>query len=648
MKAISRLDSFAIEGNLSPHQLMPRVFHTHHISVRFFLIFTILFFKAVFSQSLEETWGIFEFEFSKSKIKDVSGDIVKYSGTFDRIGSLKKEEYCLAAGLEPGFEHEGDPYYFKFEIGFNRVFGNLSYNYTGFETKQLHDREVSSLNEIKLNSFFAGIRLGAGGSVGVAHGLLRFGVNNQKYNTSAGEYEYWSVNFSAQARLRLTISIFGIGGEIGYDGYGGPIRSKNSKFNEGIGYWYHGYSLSVNLNKIYKFIASNSKTRTDTRPSVEKVYDTKPPQIKIFEPSVKRVDDREKMILVRGKIVDDSGIAEVLVNEIRVEFSSDGEFSTMVPLSYGSNKISIRAKDLEKNTSEKSVIVFRDFENEEKTSSDISKGESLRELAKKVREYANKTFDKNRSWAVVIGIKNYDIHTTGYDSLPYAVADAEAIKEYLVRYFGFQKEKVLTLYNERATKANIEKLLGDIIPRKVQKEDRILIFFSTHGDFIKTKGGNYGFLIPFDGNKKELYSTGISADQFSKLSDLIPAKHKLFLIDACFSGLAGCVYRKSPFPEETLKLATKYLQNDGSQIMTAGTSDQKALMSSKWGGHSLFTYYLLRGLKGEADSNRDQMITVPELYNYVYDNVPREAAQTPQLCPLSGEGQFVFFRTGDF
>ncbi len=47
----------------------------------------------------------------------------------------------------------------------------------------------------------------------------------------------------------------------------------------------------------------------------------------------------------------------------------------------------------------------------------------------------------------------------------------------------------------------------------------------------------------------------------------------------------------------------------------------------------VFTYYLLRGLKGQADTNGDYLVTIKELYTYVYVKVRdyTSGVQTPVL-----------------
>jgi uncharacterized caspase-like protein len=43
--------------------------------------------------------------------------------------------------------------------------------------------------------------------------------------------------------------------------------------------------------------------------------------------------------------------------------------------------------------------------------------------------------------------------------------------------------------------------------------------------------------------------------------------------------------------------------------------------------HGVFTYYLLEGLRGKADLDKDGVITVDEVYRYVSMKVPQATGQ---------------------
>ena len=58
--------------------------------------------------------------------------------------------------------------------------------------------------------------------------------------------------------------------------------------------------------------------------------------------------------------------------------------------------------------------------------------------------------------------------------------------------------------------------------------------------------------------------------------------------------------------------------------------------------HGVFTYYLLEGLRGKADIDGDNIITIDELYNYVSQKVPAATAQNQHPVKRGEvEGQLV-------
>ena len=177
---------------------------------------------------------------------------------------------------------------------------------------------------------------------------------------------------------------------------------------------------------------------------------------------------------------------------------------------------------------------------------ELLRGKSLPELAKHY-------FGKSRSWAVVIGINSYS-GKGSFGKLKYAVNDAAAVRKYLINHLDFSKEQIISIYDQQATRERIETLLGDELPGKLKQEDRLLVFFAGHGETRKSrKGEDCGYLVPVDGDKQRLEGTCISMDDLSRWSELIPARQILFIVDACYSGIAGLVHRKSKITEETRK-----------------------------------------------------------------------------------------------
>jgi formylglycine-generating enzyme required for sulfatase activity len=245
-----------------------------------------------------------------------------------------------------------------------------------------------------------------------------------------------------------------------------------------------------------------------------------------------------------------------------------------------------------------------------------------------------------KSYAVVIGIDDYE-HAP---RLHYAVKDAKAMTR-LLQKRGFQ---VVPLYNQQATKETIEGELGDQLVDRVGENDRVLIFYSGHGETKTAKGGRtQGYLLPVGGKQEELARTAISMGRIRELADALPSKHVLFLVDVCYGGIAGTQFKSLPkYTEEYLKAITR---ERGRQLIAAGGPEQQALEGPEW-GHSVFTYYLLEGLeKGNADLNSDGIIPASELFAYLDSRVFAAAqmkghTQKPELWALAAEkGEFVFF-----
>ena len=247
----------------------------------------------------------------------------------------------------------------------------------------------------------------------------------------------------------------------------------------------------------------------------------------------------------------------------------------------------------------------------------------------------------DKSYAIIIGIDDYQ----NISNLDYAVNDAESVKEMLINQFSYKEENVKLLINENANKINIEQTLSDI-SLLAGENDRILVFFAGHGETMKLPdGGEMGYLIPVDGRQENLYASAIPMNDLKDLSHMSKAKHMLFLVDACYGGLAA-VGTRGLEPAKTPNYLEKITNIKSRQIITAGGSDEKVIEKPEW-GHSAYTMNLLRALKdGLADTNGDGYITAGELGLYLNEKVTidSENQQTPQSRRLtSHEGEFIFF-----
>jgi len=246
----------------------------------------------------------------------------------------------------------------------------------------------------------------------------------------------------------------------------------------------------------------------------------------------------------------------------------------------------------------------------------------------------------DNSYALIIGIDKYE----NVRSLDYAVKDAEDIQSMLMDKFNFQQDNIVLLKNEEATKASILQEFSNIT-KKAEANDRVLIFFAGHGETEDLPdGGEMGYLLPVDGNNTDLYISSIKMDEIQTISLRSEAKHILYLIDACYGGIAS-VGARSLDANSTPDYLQKITQYKSRQIISAGGRGEQVIEKSEW-GHSAFTKNLLSGLRDwMADADSDGIITVQELGTYLKKKVTIDSnnQQTPKTRNLStDEGEFVF------
>src|SRR5471032_1750021 len=238
------------------------------------------------------------------------------------------------------------------------------------------------------------------------------------------------------------------------------------------------------------------------------------------------------------------------------------------------------------------------------------------------------------SWAIVIGIDDY----AKWPKLQYAVRDSQSVRQTLVEKFGFASERVVALKNAEATRAGILGAFHDTLAHgAVAKNDRIFVFFAGHGATRKLSSGrDLGYIVPYDSDPNQFDTDAIPMTEIQNIAESLTAKHVLFVMDACYSGLGLTRGGSSSYLRDN---ATRI----GRQMLTAGGGDQLVADGGP-NGHSIFTWTLLQGLAGKADLNGDGLITATELAAYVAPAVASVSSQTPAFGSLPGSegGDFVF------
>jgi tetratricopeptide (TPR) repeat protein len=235
-----------------------------------------------------------------------------------------------------------------------------------------------------------------------------------------------------------------------------------------------------------------------------------------------------------------------------------------------------------------------------------------------------------RSYAVIVGVSRYP-NLPANQQLQFAERDAQSIYTVLISPEGgnFKAENVHVLTGEKATLAALRREIDEWLPSVAREDDRVLIYFGGHGFMYQGKG----YLAPFDIDPNNIASTGFAMDELAAaVGSKIRAKYKILLTDACHSGAIS--------PEDTQSLNRSLADVNQSLFSLTASRDRERSFESPdlEGGHGVFTYYVVKGLEGAADTSHDGIVTADELADYVHTNV-REATGGKQN-PTSERGSF--------
>jgi hypothetical protein len=260
-------------------------------------------------------------------------------------------------------------------------------------------------------------------------------------------------------------------------------------------------------------------------------------------------------------------------------------------------------------------------------------------------------------WAVIIGVGGYE--NSAVPRLRYSVADADAIYQTLLSS-GFKKENILLLTDKterKPTLRNIKWALGTFLARSAHKDDLVMIYFAGHGaSEVDQRGierdGLSKYLVPVDADPDDLYSTALPMDEMQNVLGRIEAERVTVFLDACYSGAAGgrtFASNKTRAVNVDEIFLDRLTRAKGRAIVTASRPSELSIELAEL-GHGIFTYYLVRGLQGYADTNRDGIVSLQELYEYLAQEVSRKSRQVGgnQHPMLKGEleGVLPLTRTG--
>ena len=225
---------------------------------------------------------------------------------------------------------------------------------------------------------------------------------------------------------------------------------------------------------------------------------------------------------------------------------------------------------------------------------------------------------KGNTYALIIGVANYldpDI-----PQLQFSNRDAQIFADFLQSKGGgaVPKENIRLLVDSAATTGAVYDavyLLKNVCTK--DNNDIAYIYFSGHGDLENITMYNNGFLICYDSPPINYVKLALSIDYLNDIANTLSIEkqaHVILITDACHSGKLTEKKFKGNF------LAGNQLRKfQGKEIrITSSSADQLSNEKEDWGGgRGVFSYYLVRGLKGLADKNKKGVVTVADIKNYL-------------------------------
>ena len=319
---------------------------------------------------------------------------------------------------------------------------------------------------------------------------------------------------------------------------------------------------------------------------------------------------------ISGRVSDNAGVGELRVDGQLIQIDSNGNFTANTYVPEGGVSVIIEAIDVAGLSSSMSVRLDRNAS----TSTASISFDRLNPLGRKVAQNGN-------ALALIIGVDSYS--KTPARAI-YADSDAKVFTDYATQKLGIPGNRIKTLVNNSADESGMLLAVKDWLSRSVKQGDTdVYIFFAGHG--LASDDGEQMYLLPYDGSPRLLEKTAILRQElFSDISATNPRSVTVFL-DTCYSGTTrgtDMLIASRPIGIRALEQSIP----DNFTVMTAAAGDQtaKPLEEAK---HGMFSYFLMKGMEGEADANNDNQITAGELHAYVEQNVVQQSSgsQTPEL-----------------
>jgi len=220
-------------------------------------------------------------------------------------------------------------------------------------------------------------------------------------------------------------------------------------------------------------------------------------------------------------------------------------------------------------------------------------------------------------YALIVGVNASADERT--PALQFAESDAVKVYETLTdpRIGRFDPNHAWLLTGKQANVANLRRYFSRL--RNVGKNDLVFIYFSGHG----AKEGGEAFWVTSDTEMNNLPGTALSNTELKLFLKRIPSERVVVALDCCYAEATLHASRSLRSNFSTLWRSFA----DKGRIVLAGAGRTQEAVETESLQQGVFTHFLIRGLKGEADTGADGIITAGELWRYLNTHVSEQAAR---------------------
>ncbi|WP_414755163.1 eIF2A-related protein [Anabaena sp. CCY 9910] len=247
---------------------------------------------------------------------------------------------------------------------------------------------------------------------------------------------------------------------------------------------------------------------------------------------------------------------------------------------------------------------------------------------------------KAKLWLLLVGVNQYQDERL--PTLRYSAVDCQGLATALADATCRFPDKSEWVHHDFATQLPTLTTVRDSlrqVTHQAQPEDTILFYFSGHG--ILEPGSQQAILCLADTQTDDLLNTGLGLPELLQCLENSQAQTQLVWLDACHSGSLTFRGARSnhtpaslpnPTPQIVELLRQRAKQSKGFYALLSCDTNQQSWEFPEL-GHGVFTYYLMRGLRGEA-ADIQGLIDADGLYRYVYHQTRQYIEQTNQQLRL--------------